>query len=227
MAAMVSGVCRNDGVGAEVLLAALDELLAAHAPKGRRVAVTVRLSSHLVRFALLPWQDELVTPREIALAARHRIDRLYGEAAAADRVWVDQPAWGQPGVICAVNAALLDGITARLAAPSFRLMAIEPALLAHCNALVRSRRDGGIALVEPGRIGIASFVGGRWQSLATRRVGRDGGVLALRQEIARLDVSPPLGDWLIQRVGDDAPAFDFPGRVLPAIPLAACGRSGA
>lgn len=216
-------------------LAALDELSAAR-PEAARISVV--LSSHFVHFALLPWQDELLRPAELAIAARHCFERIHGDRAAAWQVRHCQPAFGQPWIASAVDRGLLDGLAQRLDKDRRRLIAVQPALIAACNTH-RANGAGGVVVVEPGRLGIATFAGGQWQSIAARRyITSETGAArrALRQELARLAAPPatsaivvlPLGAGLAGSDATDPAGHDFilhppPGAGIAPCPLALCG----
>ncbi len=165
-------------------LAALDALLAEQSLAG--AAASVVLSNHFVRYAVLPWNPELVTAAEFAVAAAQRIQLTFGDAAHGWEVRASAGEWGEAGIVCAIDAALLAALGERL-----RLVAVEPLLMNVFNALRRDiEPDGALAVVEPGRVCVGVFSQGQWRSVMSRR-GDDPARLIVQELALAAPEIPP------------------------------------
>jgi hypothetical protein len=151
-------------------LAALETLLAEQ-PAGR-AEVRVVVSNHFAHYLVLPWEAALTDPAEVAAAAEQQYERVYGEVAQGWDIRVCQPAWGEPGIGCAIDRGLVAGIREKVGAAAggaLRLVSIEPLLMVAFNAL-RERIDGDGALVvaEDACACIATFRAKRWHKVLSR-----------------------------------------------------------
>lgn len=209
-------------------LEALDAPLAGFAARGAAVAVV--LSNHWVRYLVLPWQPTLVGPAELHALARLRFERTFGEAAAGWTIRCSDPAWGEATVACAVDAALIDALRARLAARRLRLASVQPLLMAAYNQVRRQLATGAaFAIVESGRLCLGLFDQGHWRDIVSRRAGADPAAV-LEQELASAAPQPGAAALDVLLVGEgaawpaDAPR---PARLLGTggapVSLALCG----
>lgn len=141
---------------------ALDELKNKAAALRGRVDVTVVLSNHFVRYAVLPAQESAATPEEELALARFHFARIHGERA---RGW-DVRVSGE--VACAIDAALLEGLKACFPRTGkARLVSLQPALMAAFNrARSRIPREGAwLVLAERGRTCLARLAARGWASV--------------------------------------------------------------
>ena len=123
-----------------------------------RVDVTVVLSNHFVRYAVLPQQHGISPEEELALA-RFQFAKIHGERAKAWEVRVCE------GLACAIDAALLEGL--RSCFPKTgkaRLASVQPHLMAAYNrARRRIPREGAwLVLAERGRTCLARLAASGW-----------------------------------------------------------------
>lgn len=177
-------------------LETLSEMLA-HPNIGRgrfeRRDTSIVLSNHYVRYLVMPWSPELITPAEEAEFARMRFVQVFGEAANRWRVSLSPAAAGEGRVAAAVDQQLIDKLSQTMSGSSLRLRSVEPALMSQFNAWRRQIGDDAwVVLAERGRALIALVQGGEWRSVRARPLGE----------------SPlPLAQWLAQeRLLLDAPA---------------------
>jgi hypothetical protein len=125
----------------------------------RRVDVTVVLSNHFVRYAVLPEQTGAATPEEELALARFQFAKIHGERAKAWEVRVSEQ------LACAIDAALLEGL--RSCFPKTgkaRLASVQPHLMAAYNrARRRIPREGAwLVLAERGRTCLARLAASGW-----------------------------------------------------------------
>jgi hypothetical protein len=136
--------------------------------KGRRVRVV--LSSHLVRYAVLPWSAELGPDEEWLALARHTFAGVYGAAADLWHCRVSPAGRGEPRLATAIDATLLDALRS---VPG--VISVQPYLMSAFNAHRRilAGKDGWLVLQEPGRCTVALIKGGAWRMARTRRIRED------------------------------------------------------
>lgn len=143
-------------------LAALTELLSGM--KRERADVTVILSNRFVRFALLPWSENLRHHHEEMAYARHRFASIHGEEAEKWEIRLSPGGPGEPRVASAVDPALLQALRDRFKETRLRLISIQPYLMAAYNRW-RPSLIGGDCLflaVESRLYTCAAFRGGQW-----------------------------------------------------------------
>jgi len=186
---------KPDGPPWAPALAALRDGLAAL--DGRGGELTVVLSNHFVRYALLPWNEGLAGEAEELAYARHRFAQVYGEAAAQAWDIRVSPDGGGPQLACAVDAGLIAGLDEAAAAAGRRLRSVQPYLMAAYNRWRRALAGPltWFVLAEPGRLCLAALQGGRWHDLANLRAdagwaGALPGLLARQRLLAGLDGAP-------------------------------------
>lgn len=164
-------VAGNDAADWRGAVQALQTALPDHA--GRPAHVRVTLSSRLVRYALVPWNDALSDAAEEAAFARHFFERVHGEAAAQWEMRVSADRAGAPMLACAVDAQLLNALREAFAAAGVRLDSIQPSLMAVYNDYRRrlQGRHAWLALLEPGKLCLALLQQGRWVRIRSLRIG--------------------------------------------------------
>ena len=151
-------------------LAALDAGLAALAHT-RQAELHVTLSNQFVRYAVLPWSDDLRSETEVLAFARHRMRETYGEPAETWEIVLATGWPGVPRVAAAVERGLIEALVELARRAQLRLRAVAP----HFGLLADSRRRElrgpafWLAVVESGRIVLARSAHGEWLSLAAAR----------------------------------------------------------
>jgi hypothetical protein len=169
---------------------------ASEAWQRERVAVTVVLSNHFVRYALVEAPPRGVSPEEELALARFHFTKLHGERANAWDVRVSPQTRGSPRVASAVDRELIDelqSIFPRAASP--RLASVQPYLMSAFNRW-RDRlgaAGGWLVLPEPGRVCLALVSGDVWQALqSARSAGEapDDWLALLDREAQRAPVQP-------------------------------------
>jgi hypothetical protein len=127
-------------------------------------AVSVVLSNHFVRYALVPWSEALSTPQEEEAYVRHHFTRIHGERA---RGWALR--WSD-GLCSAVDQALLQELSSAFSGKPARLVSVQPALMAAFNRARRRIPAAGAWLThqESGRACVALYQRG-WRSVLNAR----------------------------------------------------------
>ena len=154
----------------EAPLSALEAVLAA-AP-GRGGEASVVLSSHFVRYCLVPPSDLLVTREDEVRFAQQNFVRIHGAAAESWSVRVCAGVPGGPAVASGVDAALVEALRALLARHGLRPRALQPALGALFNAARGALPAGGCRVValEPG-MAVSAVLAPGWHELRSQRMG--------------------------------------------------------
>jgi len=189
-------------------LEALDALLGAAPARG--ADATVIVSSHFVRYGLVPASELLVTQEDEARFARHNFIRVHGAAAEHWSVRVSPGNGAAQGgaVASGMEQALVDALRALLARHGLRLRALQPALMAAFNHARLALPADGCRLVvhEPG-IAVSALLAPGWRRVRSQRVAQPA-----PEALARLLERE-------QALDDQAPT-DVPICVLPLLPLA-------
>jgi hypothetical protein len=149
-------------------LEALESLLAAAPARGAEATVVV--SSHFVRYCLVPQSELLVTREDEARFARHNFIRVHGAAAEAWSVRVSGAAQGA-ALASAIEQQLVDALRALLERHGLRARALQPALMAAFNQARASLPAGGCRLLvlEPG-LAVSALLEPGWRRVRSQRV---------------------------------------------------------
>jgi hypothetical protein len=190
----------GSGAGWRPALETLRGALAA--ARWRNAGCRVVLSNHFVRYLLIDWPQGLRGAAEREALLRLRFRAVYGERSQDWRLAVSGTEAGTRGLACAVEDELLAALRETLAAARLRLEAAAPYLVVAFNRAreqVRGEETWFVA-VEPGRLGLASFTGGRWASVRNERIGEDVGealaALLAQDAAARAPAAGPRLAWV-------------------------------
>jgi len=154
-------------------LVALEALLAEPGWRGREIAVI--LSSHYVRHVVLPPSRGLGEEERRNLAGAVFHD-TFGELARDWEIRVSPAASSMPTLACGLPRQLLTGLRS-ICEGRGKLVSVQPSLM---PVFKRARRligkgAGSLALVEQGRVTLASVDNGQWKYVDSR--AGDGGIL--------------------------------------------------
>lgn len=140
-----------------------------------RIDVSVVLSNHFVRYAVVPQQDGAATREEELALARFHFARIHGERAKAWEVRLS-PESGGAQLACAIDAALLEGLRAcfpegRKAGGKARLVSVQPYLMSAYNGWRRRipREGAWLVLAERERTCLARLARRGWASVHNGR----------------------------------------------------------
>ena len=158
-------------------------------------AMDVALSSHFVRFQLVPWQAELSDAEERLAYARYLFRDVYGSLADAWEVRLSEEPPGAPAVACAIDGALLEALRRTADEAHCRLRSVQPGYAAAFNRRRRALRGDCVAfaMAEPGRVCLGLLRNERWVALRNQGSGEDiAQTLSSMLDQAALAIEPPL-----------------------------------
>jgi len=141
---------------------------AAEALRGAALDVTVVLSNHFMRYALVPWNDALSGAAEELAFARHCFAKIHGERSKAWTLSLSEEPARMPRIAGAIDTALLEAIRKCFpAGGKARLVSLQPYLMAAVNRWRGSmaQKDTWILIAEPERACLALHGAGRWQAV--------------------------------------------------------------
>jgi hypothetical protein len=160
-------------------------------------SIEFALSDDFVRYAIVPWADDIQTKAELAALARAVFDNTFGAAVAEWDIKVDLSTFGQAGLACAIDNRLTAEIHALLGHHGLRLRGLQPNFMRifNCwNAQVGT--EALVASFSEGRCVIAGVRCGAWHSIRSFGVAAAESLEAvIRREL------------LVQGLAQDTPLF--------------------
>lgn len=136
-----------------------------------KLAATVILSNHFVRYVLVPWREGLDGEGEALSYARHCFTKVYGKGALQWQIRLSEESAALPRLACAVDGELIEALKGAFESAGIVLQSIQPHLMAAFNGTRRHlHRSAWFALIEPGLITLALLQEGCWQSVRNVRV---------------------------------------------------------
>lgn len=135
--------------------------------KGSRADAVLVLSSHFVRFTLAPWSDLMTEDAEEEALARACFEDIYGAIAKQWGIRTVRTGYGLPALAGAVDARLIDELTALFSRGRLALTSIVPYFIAAYNQWRRRLAPGpcGFLVAEPGRAVFASVGAKTWNGV--------------------------------------------------------------
>lgn len=134
----------------------------------RKCRVTVVLSNHFVRYAVVPWSNALGTPAEEEAYVRHHFAKIHGERAKGWSLRASPGSGSEPRLASAIDKALLDELRTWLAGkPGAQLVSVQPQLMAAFNRWRRAIPAGGawLVLADEDRACVALHGGASWRAV--------------------------------------------------------------
>jgi len=132
--------------------------------------VNIELSSHFVRFVLVPWNESLRAERERLAVAERTFQTIYGDGATSWDVRLSNDVYGAPALATAIDKSLLESLSRAVAALKLRLGSVQPHFMAAFNRFRRQlSRRGAFVLAEPGKIVVGSYDNDRWRWIGSSR----------------------------------------------------------
>ena len=148
---------------------------ALHETAWQNADVSLVISNHFVRYALVPWSDQLSTDVEKEAWVAHQFLELYGEVTTSQEYrWSDDRP-DLPCVASAIDTDFIAQIRAVFEPTSLRLRSVQPYLMAAFNRCKRHAKKDSVWLVLPenGRVCIAAISNGQWRAISSRSLGAD------------------------------------------------------
>lgn len=130
----------------------------------RRGSLSVVLSSHFVRFGVIPWGEQIATPEELEQYARLCFEEVYGSFAEAWTLRLSPEGAGRPRLAAAIERSLLERLQGMTETAGLRLQSVQPYLMAAFNHFARTLPEEEFLLLvaEPGRSAVLLAREGRW-----------------------------------------------------------------
>lgn len=154
----------------ETWQAALNTLtqLLAH-KKWQDANATLTLSSHFVRYLLIPWHAEINGEQEQAAYVKHRFNKVFGACANHWTIRHSTASANTPRLASGIDQALLEGIRQACQEGKLQLQSVQPYLMQSFN---RHRHlftpsVNWFVLAEYGKLIIAQFHNQTWQHIST------------------------------------------------------------
>lgn len=170
----------------------------------RNARVTVELSNHYVRYALVPWSDALSTLAEEEIYARHHFAKIHGERAKSWAIRTSGAPHGEARLASAVDVALIDNLRQVFEKTTARLISVQPALMSRFNAARKAVPNDGawFVVAELERSCVALHDGKTWRAVQN---AKGDWRATLERERHRVETAVPS---LVLLTGTDAPAND-------------------
>jgi len=188
--------------GQEPWHGAIEALKGVAFPRSR---VTVVLSNHFVRYALVPWSTALSTPAEEEAYLRHQFAKIHGERAKSWLLRASEAPRGEARLASAVDADLVTAIKALFPkGGQAKLVSIQPALMHVFNSARGGLPDAGawVVIAEAERACVALHASGAFRSVQNVK-GEWRTLLERERYRAPLEGEPPK---LVFLSGAQAPA---------------------
>ena len=136
---------------------------------------TIVLSNHFVRYALLPWSDQVTGAQERQALARISFEKHFGGAAKGWSVRLSDDAYGKPSLAGAVDMPLPDALVQACEGAGLRPVSVQPYLMSVFNQYRRQLASPNTCLVvaEPRKIGMLMAGADGWFAVRTLPL-RDG-----------------------------------------------------
>ena len=134
----------------------------------RHCRVTVVLSNHLVRYAVIPWSDGLSGPAEEEAYLRHHFGKIHGERAKAWTLRASEAPSGAARLASAIDTALLAELNAAFPKGGrAKLVSVQPELMEAANRWRDAIPAAGawLVLAEPERACLALHGDTGWRSV--------------------------------------------------------------
>lgn len=158
----------NPGASWEVALASLRGWLEQHNEK--KLPLAVSLASRWCAMLMVPWSGALLDRASAQRFLHSQFAAVYGDGARAWRLAADDAPYGKPRMACGIDAALLQGVQDASAAHGRRCLSIEPVVGPAWRSIAGSK-PAAFALVEGGRLLLATSSGGRIAALHSQSCG--------------------------------------------------------
>jgi hypothetical protein len=134
--------------------------------------LTVTLSNHFVRYAVIPAEAKIENPAELYAYAAFRMREIFGDKAATWELGVSKWDPSSGGICAAMERDLLERLQALAVDQKVELKGAAPYLADAIDQWCArfDRKKAWFALVETGRFCVASLRDGAWQRISSRRI---------------------------------------------------------
>lgn len=142
-------------------------------PEWQNAEVNIVLSNRFVRYAVISFGAQLQSYSAQEAYARHYLTQIYGAVAEQWQLRIQPGKAGAPGLVSAVERALLEGLRQVCAAHKVELRSVTPCLMPVVNYYRKTIQNDPAWLVisEPGYSLLALLSGGEF--IAVNGVGHE------------------------------------------------------
>lgn len=149
--------------GWEIALEALRSTLRSNQMRGCKVEVV--LSNHFVRYALVPWSEQLANQRERLAYLRHCFVSAYGDPAKRWDLRMTGLRPDEAALASGIETALLESLRTTLDGAGVAADKIHPYLMVAANKSRRfmPRGQSWFVIAEPGRLCLSHIERGIWK----------------------------------------------------------------
>lgn len=143
--------------------------------KYAKTDIEIIVSDSFVRYAVIPWSDNVQSRAELAVLSRIHFETLFGETAAQWEIQADCSTYEAAGVGCALDRTFIAELRELITAHKLRLVSLQPYLMRVFNRWRRRIGDSAalFALVGPGHCVLAGCKGSGWHSIRSFRLGEN------------------------------------------------------
>lgn len=137
--------------------------------------ISIILSNHFVRYALVPWTEHANGQKEIMQLARHCFTRIHGESAAKWELRLSGNRFGEPRVASAIDPGLPEAIGKIRESSRLRVRSIQPYLMAAFNQARHqiNASSAWFGLAERGKLCLSRLENGQWRYLRAMKTGEE------------------------------------------------------
>ena len=137
---------------------------------GEKLPLAVSLASRWCAMLMVPWSSALLDRISAQRFLHSQFAAVYGDGARAWHLTADEAPYGKPRLACGIDAALLQGVQDAAAAHGRRCLSIEP-IVGPAWRSIAAAKPAAFALVEAGRLLLATTGGGRITALHSQSCG--------------------------------------------------------
>lgn len=205
-------VARCDSDDLAELMAAVQKGVSERPGWQRAGQLTVLLGNTRVHYAALPWVDDFMRKEERLSYAKIALNKQFGTMVDTWEVRLSEGDYGDPWLAAGVDRQLIEALDGLAEACSWRLVSVQPALMAIANEFRLRLANGAVRLVllENGWAVVARLENGCWRQVRARRIASLHAD-ALRDLVSQEVLLDPDEAWNTSRLC--VWAFDAPAEV--------------
>jgi hypothetical protein len=109
--------------------------------------VKILLSGNFVRFAMMPFSDDVNSRAERLTVAGLLFESIYGETARQWKLALEEEEYGEPCLVAAIDSALWDALFQMISSRQLRVVSVQPYVVFVSNAFNKQIQEGDSLLV--------------------------------------------------------------------------------
>lgn len=154
--------------GMEAWQSTLDHLkLALVDQRWQGADVEVVISNHLVRYAIIPWRNQIKHDRERQAYLKHCFIEGFGESAQGWNLQLSESGFGKPAIASGMSNEMLLSVRKCFEGAGIKLRNLFPQVVIAINPVLNKigKRSIWFCMIESGRIFLAMIHQGQWQAI--------------------------------------------------------------